>query len=278
MYQRSKLRQSLRLVHLAVIPADHACRWGLESAHHVACGMVGCRAPLLSVIVVLLLTVGCGSNLSPSLPPPAPTVAPRAETPTVTPVRSSPSPVGTPGATAAFPTEPATPVSQCAQGVQSLSSAPFPVDATVVAGALPGGGTCAVGPFVFTATLYHDPRITLPAQASQPSFVSDVAGVGVAIQWQYQGAEMPGPIGEGWGPSDNVQEFFRPAMLLPGQRGGRTGGGLLLPKGAIAGDRPWYGLRLATPQGIYGVKVEFSLRAGPQGLEVIDVAVAPFAP
>lgn len=236
-------------------------------------GVMRRRGVLLTVVTLLM--VGCGNGQTPSpatmestTVPSSPPIAASAPRPPSLPITA------TPAASASRITDPSSRSGEMDdRGTEPLASAPFPVNATAAAGAHPGGGTRVVGPFVFSATLYTDPDIHLPAKATAAWLTSDVEGVGVSIQWQYQGAGMAGPIRESSGPPDRIQAIGSIAALSPGQRGGHEGGGLLLPAGATVGSRTWYGLRLDTPTGVYGVKVVFTLDTGAEGLDVTNIAV-----
>lgn len=151
--------------------------------------------------------------------------------------------------------------------------APFPAPKDLV-GAVPGGRAVPDGPFIFYATLYRDSRIQAIQTASAAWLASDVAGIGVRLVWQYQGPEPMGGIAESWGPEGGIKQRDGYDKIYPGHRGGREGGGLLLPPGIAPGRRTWYGLRLEKWGGRYGVKLEFTVGSDEHGLTVTDSTVS----
>ena len=92
----------------------------------------------------------------------------------------------------------------------------------------------------------------------------------------YSGAVRHVTWNEAWGPEGEVQVVGGNSVLQPGVRGGRDGGGLLIPAGSKPGDRVWFGNRVVTSSATFRVKVEYTLRQGPHGLEVSDQTVVPW--
>lgn len=133
-----------------------------------------------------------------------------------------------------------------------------------------GGGEVQDGPFTFCLILYADPSLRSKSEADHPSRASDIPGIGWTAVWVYQGPGLVGEIPVAYGAlPDGVEPRASYRVLEDGEAGGRTGGGVVLPDGAGAGDRVELGINLDTPEGIHGARIAFTL--ADHGVEQIAV-------
>jgi hypothetical protein len=140
-----------------------------------------------------------------------------------------------------------------------------------------GGGRAESGPFTFTLFLYRDDRFD-PVTWVAPWCYSDVAGVGVYMDWVYHGPSISGPVQVRWGPESDLRHTGTLQFVGDGYHDGRAGGGILLPADASPGDTVSWVMIVETPQGCYGAALRFLLIEGPDGLEVKDISMEALPP
>jgi hypothetical protein len=125
-----------------------------------------------------------------------------------------------------------------------------------------GGASVQVGDFWFTLLPYCDPTL-------DPDEQSDIGGLGIVVQWTYDGPPIAGQVLEWWGLAGHEEQI---AALDTVQltAGGRRMGGIRLPRtAAVDLSRPEISLyfveRIEAPQGIYGALLRLTLRRGALG-------------
>lgn len=150
---------------------------------------------------------------------------------------------------------------------------PQPTPENIVA-----SGTVSDGPFTFTLIVYSDPLMG-PEAPLGPSSYSDLPGIGVYVNWVYNGSKIQGAISENCGTAPYINtcgSFYN--ELNRGDQGGRAGGGILLPGGWLSGtsevgDQVRWLYAVYTPEGVYGVQLVFTLIQGTNGFQPSEISI-----
>jgi hypothetical protein len=138
-------------------------------------------------------------------------------------------------------------------------------------------GHAESGPFTFTLFLYRDDRFD-PVTWTAPWCYSDIAGVGVYMDWVYHGPSIEGPVELSWGPESELGYAGTLEFVGDGYHVGRAGGGILLPADASPGDTVSWVMMVNTPQGCHGAALRFLLVEGPEGFEPTSVSIQGLSP
>jgi hypothetical protein len=140
-----------------------------------------------------------------------------------------------------------------------------------------GGAWAKSGPFTFTLLLYRDDRFD-PVTWAAPWCYSDVPGVGVYMDWVYQGTSISGPVEVRWGPESDLRYAGTLEFVGDGYHLGRAGGGILLPADASPGDTASWVMMVETPQGCYGAALRFVLVEGAEGFGLTNISMDALTP